>query len=59
MDKIKEATMDAGEEVVHAAGELKATVQEAAKAAAENGVDQEEVKGWLTTIFKALLAALK
>lgn len=59
MDKIEEATMDAGEEVIHAAGELKATVQEAAKAAAETGADHEEVKGWLTTIFKALLAAFK
>lgn len=59
MGKIKEVTMDAGEEVIHAAGELKATVQEAAKAATETGVDQEEVKGWLTTIFKAILAAFK
>lgn len=59
MGKIKETTMDAGEEVVHAVGELKATVQDAAKAATETGVDHEEVKGWLTTVFKALLAAFK
>ncbi len=59
MGRIKEATMDAGEEVIHAAGELKATVQQATKDATETGVDQEEVQGWLTTIFKALLAAFK
>ncbi|MBX2987751.1 MAG: hypothetical protein KF802_07615 [Bdellovibrionaceae bacterium] len=59
MGKIKETTMDAGEEVAHAVGELHATVQDAAKAATETGVDQEEVKGWLTTIFKAIFAAFK
>lgn len=59
MGKIKETTIDAGEEVVRAVGELNATVQEAAKAATETGVDQEEVKGWLTTVFKAILAVLK
>lgn len=59
MGKIKETTIDAGEEVVRAAGELNATVQVAAKAATETGADQEEVKGWLTTIFKAILAAFK
>ena len=50
---------DAGEEVVRAVGDLGATVKDAAKAAAESGVDHEEVKGWLTTIFQALIAALK
>lgn len=59
MGKIKDTTIDAGEEVVRAAGELNATVQEAAKAATETGVDHEEVKGWLTTIFKALIGAFK
>lgn len=59
MGKIKETTIDAGEDVVRAVGELNATVQEAAKAATETGVDQEDVKGWITTIFKALLAAFK
>lgn len=59
MGKIKEATIDAGEEVVRAAGELNATVAETAKAVTETEVDQEEVKGWLTTIFKAILAAFK
>lgn len=59
MGKIKESTIDVGEEVIRATGELNATVQEAAKAATETGVDQEEVKGWLTTIFKAIFAALK
>lgn len=59
MGKIKETTMDAGEEVVRAVGELNATVQDAAKAATETGVDHEEVKNWLTTIFKAILGAFK
>lgn len=59
MGKIKETTMDAGEEVVRAVGELDATVTAAAKAATETGVDHEEVKGWLTTIFKAILGAFK
>jgi hypothetical protein len=48
-----------GEEVVKAAGELSATVKDAAKAATETEVDHEEVKNWLTTIFKALVAAFK
>lgn len=59
MGKIKETTMDAGEEVVRAVGELNATVQDAAKAATETGADHEEVKNWLTTIFKAILGAFK
>lgn len=59
MGKIKETTMDAGEEVVRAVGELNATVHDAAKAATENGVDHEEVRGWLTTIIKAIVSALK
>ena len=56
---MQEATADAGEEVVRAVGDLGATVKDAAKAAAETGVDHEEVKDWLTTIFKALIAAFK
>ncbi|MGE3263086.1 MAG: hypothetical protein AB7K68_14995 [Bacteriovoracia bacterium] len=59
MSEVQEASVDAGEEVVRAAGELGATVKDAAKAAAQTGVDHEEVKGWLTTIFKALIAAFK
>lgn len=59
MGKIKETTIDAGEEVMRAVGELNATVQDAAKAAAETGVDHEEVEGWLKTIFRAILGALK
>ena len=59
MNKIKEVTMSAGEEVARATGELNATVKEAAKTVQETEVDHEEVKGWLTTIFKALVAALK
>lgn len=59
MGKIKETTLDAGEEVVRAVGELNATVQDAAKAATETGVDQEEVRSWLTTIIKAIVGAFK
>lgn len=59
MSKVKEASIDAGEEVVRAVGELSGTVKVAAKAATEVEVDQEEVKGWLTTIFKAIIGALK
>ncbi|MGE3341771.1 MAG: hypothetical protein AB7J46_07855 [Candidatus Altimarinota bacterium] len=59
MGKMKELTIDPGEEVVQAVGELSATVKEAAKAAAETEVDHEEVKGWLTTVFKAIIAAFK
>jgi len=55
----KQVAVDAGEEVVRAAGELSATVKDAAKAAAETGVDHDEVKGWLTTIFKAIIGAFK
>lgn len=59
MGKVKELLIDPGEEVVKAAGELSATVKDAAKAAAETEVDHEEVKNWLTTIFKALVVAFK
>ena len=59
MGKIKETTIDAGEEVARAVGELNATVQEAAKTATETGVDHEEVRGWLTTIIKAIFGAFK
>jgi hypothetical protein len=59
MGKIKETTIDAGEEVVRATGELSATVQEAAKAATETGVDQEEVGSWIKTILKAIIGAFK
>jgi hypothetical protein len=56
----KEAVVvDVGDEVVRAVGELSATAKDAAKAATESGVDHEEVKGWLTTIFKALVAVFK
>lgn len=44
---------------MQAVGDLSATVKDAAKAAAETGVDHEEVKGWLTTILKAIIAAFK
>ena len=59
MGKMKDLTIDSGEEVVQAVGELSATVKEAAKAAAETDINHEEVKGWLTTIIKAVIAAFK
>ena len=59
MNEAPSTPVDPGEDVVRAVGDLSATVKDAAKAAAETGVDHEEVKGWLTTIFKALLAAFK
>lgn len=59
MSEVKDSVVDAGEEVVRTAGELSATVKDAAKSATEAGVDHEEVKGWLTTIFKAIIAALR
>ena len=54
-----EVVVDSGEEVVRTVGELSATVKDAVKAAADSGVDHEEVRGWLTTIFKALMDAIK
>ena len=59
MVETKNVTMTAGEEVVHAVGELNATVHDATAAVTEVEVDKEEVKGWLTTIFKAVIAAFK
>lgn len=59
MNEVQQTTADAGEEVVRAVGELSATVKDAAKGAAQTGADHEEVKGWLTTIFKAIIAAFK
>ena len=59
MNEVNEVSVDSGEEVVRAVGELSATVKDAAKAAAETGVDHEEVRGWLTTIFKAIMDAVK
>ena len=59
MSDVPQATADAGEEVVRAVGELSATVKDAAKAAAQTGADHEEVRGWLTTILKAIFSAIK
>lgn len=59
MSDLPSTPVDPGEEVVRAVGDLSATVKDAAKAAAETGVDHEEVKGWLTTILKAIIAAFK
>lgn len=57
--KANNETIAAGEAVVKAAGELNATVTQAVEVAKSSASDHEEVKGWLTTIFKALLAAIK
>ena len=54
-----ETTLTAGEEVVKAAGELHATVTTAVETAKATASDHEEVKGWITTIVKAVLAAFK
>jgi hypothetical protein len=59
MGKVKETTIDAGEEVVRAVGELSATAKDAAKAATDAGVDHEEVKSWITTVLKAIITAFK
>lgn len=56
---MKELTIDSGEEVVQAVGELSATVKEATSVVDVSEIDHEEVKGWLTTIFKAIIAAFK
>jgi hypothetical protein len=50
---------NAGDGVMQAIGELSATAKDAAKAATEAGVDHEEVRGWLTTIIKAVIDAFK
>jgi hypothetical protein len=59
MGQIKELTIDSGDDVVQAVGELSATVKDAANAASDYELDHEEVQGWLTTIFKAIIAAIK
>lgn len=59
MGRMKDLTIDQGEEVVKAIGELSATTNEASKAISDSEVDQEEVQGWLTTVFKAIVAAIK
>lgn len=59
MSDTRESIVNAGDEVMRAAGELSATAKQAAKAAAEAGVDHEQVKGWLTVIFEAIKAAIK
>lgn len=51
--------VQAGENVVKATGELNATVNEAVDTAKTAEVEHEEVRGWLTTIFKALIAVFK
>ncbi len=59
MGQMKELTIDSGEEVMQAVGELNATVKDAAMASTNLEIDHEEVRGWLTTIFKAVIAAFK
>ena len=52
-------TLTAGEAVVKAAGELNGTVTSAIESAQAVACDHQEVQGWLTTIFKALLEVWK
>jgi hypothetical protein len=59
MGKMKDMVTDPGDDVMSAIGDLHATAKDAAKAVAETQIDHEEVKGWLTTIFKAIISALK
>ena len=59
MSDTNKTIVNAGDEVVRAAGELSATAKSAAKGAMEAEPDHDEVKRWLTTIFKAIIAALK
>jgi hypothetical protein len=59
MGKMKDMVTDPGDDVMKAVGDLSATAKDAAKAISETQVDHEEVKGWLTTIFKAVIAAFK
>lgn len=59
MSESKQEVIDGGEAVMRAMGELSATAKDAAKAAADTNVDHEEVQGWLATIFKAILEAIK
>jgi len=59
MGKMKELTIDQGEDLVRIVGELSATVKDASNAIDGSEIDHEEVTGWLTTIFKAIIAAFK
>ena len=58
-DNLEDAGVKVGDGVMKAIGELSATAKDAAKAAAETGVDHEEVRSWLTTIIKAVMDVLK
>lgn len=60
MGKIKDTLIESsGEDVVKAIGELSATTEQAVKAASEAINDEEEVKGVLKIIFKAIVDFLK
>ena len=59
MSEISETNIKNGEEVVRATGELSATAKDAVKAVTESGVDHQEVQSWITTILKAIFAAIK
>ncbi|MBX9766408.1 MAG: hypothetical protein K2X47_03975 [Bdellovibrionales bacterium] len=59
MSDTNKTIVNTGDEVVRAAGELSATAKCAAKGVMEVEPDHDEGKSWLTTIFKAIIAALK
>ena len=60
MGKIKDTLMDTtGEDVVKAVGELSATTHEAVKAASEATSNEEEIKGFLKVLIKAVVDFLK
>lgn len=60
MGKIKDTLIESsGEDVVRAVGELSATTEQAVKAASEVIKDEEEVKGALKILFKAIVDFLK
>lgn len=52
-------TTESDEAVVQAVGELSATVKDAAMVASEVEMNHEDLRSWLTTIIKAIVAALK
>ncbi|HEX7676323.1 MAG TPA: hypothetical protein VF412_19265 [Bdellovibrio sp.] len=59
MNELETVTTSSGEEVMKAVGELSATKEMVSEAVLADDSIHEEVEGWLTTIFKALLSAFK
>ena len=59
MDESSKTVIESGDEVMRAVGELSVTAKAAATTLSENQIDHEEVRGWLTTIIKAVMDILK